>query len=191
MARTIRDGFRWDPSGLATGRVTPVVLTGAVGIRDSAHTRRRLLGAAAGTALGSTGLAGCGLFDDEPDPVPPPDPLTPVLDAALALAAVHDRTIATQPALAGRLTPIADAHRAHAAELVRVIGTPPPSAGTSAGPSVAPPALDAIAALKSLRAAEQQAQRAAATACRRAPAERAMLVGTIAAARAAHAEALR
>lgn len=162
-----------------------------MGIRDTAHTRRRLLAAAAATASATAGLAGCGLFDDAPDPAPPPDPLAPVLVAALALATAHDRVIAAQPDLARRLTPIADAHRAHAAELARVIGTAAAGTGVSAAPSAAPSAADAAAALRALRTAEQKAQRAAATACGQAPAGRAALVGSIAAARASHAEALR
>jgi hypothetical protein len=45
--------------------------------------------------------------------------------------------------------------------------------------------------LHGLRAAEQAAQRTANTVCRRAAAARAALLGSIAACRASHAEALR
>ncbi|WP_203779851.1 hypothetical protein [Actinoplanes rishiriensis] len=142
-------------------------------------TRRTVLTA---TALGLTSLAGC---DQEEAPPPPPDPLLPVLTEALALAAAYDRAVVAQPGLAGRLTPLAEDHRAHAAELARIIDTPAPSA---AGPVPSAGAADLIA---DLRALEQAAQRNAVTACRTAPADRAALVGSIAACRATHAEALR
>jgi hypothetical protein len=51
--------------------------------------------------------------------------------------------------------------------------------------------VDPRAALADLRKAERSAQRTAAAACRTAPAARASLVGSIAACRATHAEALR
>jgi len=72
-------------------------------------------------------------------------------------------------------------------ELSRVIGKPAPS------PSAAPtaPAGDAAALLRQLRTSVQAAQRTAGTACRQASAARAALVGSIAACRATHTEALR
>lgn len=146
--------------------------------------RRRLIGAAA-TAWGASALAGCGILDGDPGPPPPPDALQPVLDEALRLAAGYDRAVAAEPGLAERLTPLADDHRAHAAELARVIGATLPSAAPSAN------AGDAERSLKALRKAEQAAHKTAAAACRAAPTVRAGLVGSIAAARAAHAEALR
>ncbi len=171
-----------------------MVLTGRVGNTDinsgTGRTRRRVLGAAAGAAFGAA-VGGCGLLDDDPQPAPPPDPAQPVLDGARELAAAYDRAIAAQPALAGRLTPIAEAHRAHAGELARIIGgsaaTTAPSATATPSGSVGDPA----GTVRALRTAEQKAQRVAATACRTAPANRAALIGSIAAARAAHAEALR
>ena len=177
----------------------PVVLTGPVGNTDitsgNGHTRRRVLGTAAGTALaaaGATALGGCGLLDEDPQPAPPPDPAQPVLDGAWELAAVYDRAITAQPALSGRLTPIAEAHRSHAAELARVIGGAAATTTTAAPtPSQTGPAGDPAATVRELRTAEQKAQRVAATACRSAAADRAALIGSIAAARAAHAEALR
>jgi hypothetical protein len=152
-------------------------------------SRRRLLGTAAVAVAATTTVAGCGLFDDDPAPVTAPDPLTPVLAGALALAVSYDRAAVAQPGLAARLTPLAEAHRAHAAELARVIGATA-SAPASASPS-GTPAKDASATLQELRTAEQAAQRTAAGLCRTAPANRAALVGSIAAARATHAEALR
>jgi hypothetical protein len=91
----------------------------------------------------------------------------------------------TEPGLATRLTPLADDHRAHAAELARLIGTTLPSTVASA------PAGAADDTVATLRAAEQAAQKSAVAACRAAPAERAALLGSIAASRATHAEALR
>jgi hypothetical protein len=171
-----------------------VVLTGRVGNPDinsgAGRTRRRLLRTAAGTALGAAGvtaLAGCGLFDDDPEPPPAPDPAQPVLDGALTLAAAYERLMVTKPALAGQLAPIAGAHRAHAAELARVIGGPAPAPSAAPAPSGDTGPGD----VKALRTAEQKAQRTAATLCGTAPAARAALLGSIAAARAAHAEALR
>jgi hypothetical protein len=157
-----------------------MVLTGPVRMSGSRHTRRRLLGA----GLGVTVLGGCGLFDDKPEPPPAPDPLQPLLGEALALAAAYDRAALAQPGLATRLTPLAADHRAHADELARLFGTSP-SAGAEPAPSAGG---DVIAAL---RAAEQAAQRSAVAACGTAPAERAALVGSIAACRATHTEALR
>jgi hypothetical protein len=155
-----------------------MVLTGGVVSSGNGHTRRGLL-AAAGVAA----LAGCGVFDSGPDGPPAPDPLLPVLAEAVALAAAYDRVAALQPALARRLGPLATDHRAHAAELARVIGTPAPSASASVAP--------AAATIEDLRTAVRAAQRTADAACRRAPAARAALTGSIAACRASHAEALR
>ena len=141
---------------------------------------------AAGTAMVAS-TAGCSLFDDDPKPAQP-DALQPVLDEALALAAALDQAALAQPGLATRLNPLAADHRAHIAELSRVIGKPVPSPGAS---SSAPAAGDPGTLLKQLRTDVKAAQRNAATACGRAPAARAALVGSIAACRATHAEALR
>ncbi|WP_433307786.1 hypothetical protein ACQP2F_39535 [Actinoplanes sp. CA-030573] len=153
---------------------------------ETGPTRRRLLGAGLGAAA-LAGTGGCGLFGDDPEPPPAPDALQPVLDEALALAAAHERAAAAQPGLAGRLTPLAADHRAHADALARLIGTSPAGAAAP-GPSGANAGDDVLAAL---RTAEQAAQRTAAAACKSAPADRAGLVGSIAACRATHAEALR
>ena len=153
--------------------------------RGGRHTRRRVLGTAAAVALGAPTAAGCGLLDDEPDPDREPDALQPVLDEALALAARYDRTAAAQSGLSGRLSPLAADHRAHATELARLIGVTAPSADPSAS---APIAADSLA---DLRKAEQSALRTATAAAKAAPAERAALVGSIAACRATHAEALK
>jgi len=162
-----------------------MVLTGAV--RMMGQTRRRVLGLAAGAGLGVTTLSGCGLLDDGPEPTPAPDPLQPLLDEALALAAAYDRAALALPALAARLTPLAADHRAHAAELARVIGVTLPSA--PAAPASSGPAVTET--LAGLRQAEQAGQRNAVAACGQAPAPRAALLGSIAASRATHIEALR
>lgn len=147
----------------------------------------------AGTLLALAGtigpIAGCGLFDDEPDPPPGPDPLAPLITGALDLAARYEAAIAAAPKLAGRLEPVAQAHRAHAAELSRITGTPLPS------PSPTPPdgstGRQPAELLAELRDAERQARDDAVKACVAAPADRAALVGSIAAARATHLEVLR
>ena len=157
-----------------------MVLTGRV-------KRRHLIGVAAGGALSVTALGGCGLFSDDPEPAPAPDAMQPVLDEALALAAAYDRAVLAEPGLAKRLTPLAADHRTHAAELSRVIGRAVPSGA----PASSAPSGDAADSVAALRKAEQAAQKTAVAACRTAPADRAGLAGSIAAARAAHAEALR
>jgi hypothetical protein len=160
-----------------------MVLTGAVRMSDSGHTRRRVLGTG-GALAGLVTLSGCGLFDDDPEPPKAPDALAPLLAEALALASAYDRLIRSDQTLSARLTPLSEAHRAHAAELAKVIGTTLPS---SAAPSAAA-GTDTVAGL---RKAELAGQKSAATACKVAPAGRAALLGSIAAARATHAEALR
>ena len=95
------------------------------------------------------------------------------------------------PGLADRLTPIAETHTAHADELRRLIGRPEPSGpAASAAPTTAPapirtPSDRAAGAEKSGR------DSAANAACADAPRERAALLGSIAAARATHLEALK
>jgi hypothetical protein len=165
-----------------------MVLTDPMGITGNGYTRRRVLGGTAGATLSMTALAGCGPFVNGPEPDKAADPLQPVLDEALALAAAYDRAVVAQPGLGTRLTPLAADHRAHATELANVIGEKVPSVAPSVPPA---PASDAAGTVAGLRNAEQAAQKTAAAACRQAPAARAALVGSIAACRATHAEALR
>jgi hypothetical protein len=160
-----------------------MVLTEGVEVTGTGHRRRRVLGAAVGSAVSATTLSGCGLFDDDPAPPAAPDALQPLLDESLALAAAYDRALAAEPGLRTRLTPLAADHRAHAAELAKVIGRAVPSAAAA-------PAAGADV-LAGLRAAELAAQKSATAAGRQAPADRVMLVASIAACRATHAEALR
>ncbi|MFF0101334.1 hypothetical protein ACFYO8_18610 [Micromonospora sp. NPDC005257] len=168
---------------MGTGR-TPSNQVGA------GHSRRWLLRAGGLVALGgaTAPLTGCDLFDRDEEP-PTPDALEPLAAEALALEARYRAAATAAPALAGRLTPIADAHRAHADELRRVIGRPAPSGTPAAGTSASAPAPDAV--LTELRRAEQEGRTNAARACAEAPAERAALLGSIAAARATHVEALK
>ncbi|MEH1102667.1 hypothetical protein [Micromonospora sp. CPCC 205561] len=149
-----------------------------------------MLRAGAFLALGGAAapLTGCGLLDRDDGPDPGPDPLTPLLDESLRLAAGHRDAAAAHPALAGLLTPIAEAHHAHAAELARVIGVPLPSASA---PAAAVPAGDPASARAALRESERGGRETATRACAAAPAERAALLASIAAARATHVEALK
>jgi len=134
-------------------------------------------------------LAGCDLLDRGDDGPPPPDALEPLAAEAADLEGRYRAAIAAAPALSDRLTAIADAHRAHAAELRKVIGRPAPTGSAAATPTVAATEPDEL--LAELRQAEQRGRENAAKACAAAPAERAALLGSIAAARATHLEALK
>lgn len=149
-----------------------------------------LLRAGALLALGGAAapLTGCDLFDRD-DESRSPDPLEPLAAEATTLEARHRAAATAVPALAERLTAIADAHRAHAEELRKVIGRPAPSGSPAPGPSAAPADPDTVRT--ELRQAEQEGRDNAAKACAAAPAERAALLGSIAAARATHVEALK
>ncbi len=175
-----------------------MVLTCPVGMgkttqRDQAsgHSRRKLLRAGALLVLGGavTPLTGCDLFDRDDQPPPPPDPLRPMVDESLTLAAAYQSSATAHPELAARLNPIAEAHTAHARELARVLGVALPSTAPAA-PTTAP-AANPAGALAALRALEKTAQQSATAACAAAPAERAALLGSIVAARATHQEALK
>ncbi|MBX7268425.1 hypothetical protein KIF24_22015 [Micromonospora sp. Llam7] len=141
-------------------------------------------------ALGAAAapLTGCGLLDRDAPP-PAPDPLTPLVDESLRLAAGLRAAAVAHPDLSARLLPLAEAHEAHAVELARVAGvaTIAPATASATG---APPA-DRPATLSALRQAERDGRDSATRACLAAPAERAALLGSVAAARATHLEALR
>ncbi|MFI9643037.1 hypothetical protein ACIG87_23785 [Micromonospora sp. NPDC051925] len=133
-------------------------------------------------------LTGCGLLDRD-EPSPPPDPLEPLVGESRALAARYRAAIAADPGLTDRLTPIADAHTAHADELRRLIGRPEPTGSATPSPTVAGGGRAAL--LTELRTAEQSGRDNATKACADAPGDRAALLGSIAAARATHLEALK
>lgn len=163
------------------------------------QTRRSLIRrAVAVLALAASPAAagGCGLLDRDPEPAPEPDPIEPLITGALDLAIRYEAAIAAFPALADRLGPVAEAHRAHAEELSRVIGSPLPTAGTGAVPGATSATSqsgggDQAATISALRAAEREGRQAAVQVCLGVPAERAALVASVAAARAAHLEVLR
>jgi hypothetical protein len=163
---------------------TGPVRMNAVRMNPERPSRRRVLGMAA-TGLGSAALSGCGLFGSKPttSSAEGDDAVQPLLTEAVALAGAYDKAAAAQPDLAARLKPLADDHRAHAAALAKLVG--------KAVPAAAPAAVGPGDVLAALRTAEQAAQRNAVTACKQAPADRAALIGSIAACRATHAEALR
>jgi hypothetical protein len=157
------------------------------------HTRRRVLGLAA-AGVGGAALAGCEMFDEAASPrsaPPAPDALQPLLTEAVALAGQYDRAVAAQPGLATRLSALAADHRAHATALARLIGQAVPAAGTAPMAEAGATTTTALGTLAQLRTAERTAQRTAVAACTTAPAGRAALVGSIAACRATHVEALR
>ncbi|WP_203993890.1 hypothetical protein [Micromonospora lutea] len=153
--------------------------------------RRAVLRAGALLALGGAAapLTGCGLFDRDEEP-PQPDPLAPLLDESLRLAAGLRAAATVHPDLAARLVPLAESHEAHAAELARLTGVTTASATPTASPSGPPPG-DQSAVLAALRQSERAGRESAIQACSAAPAERAALLGSVAAARATHLEALR
>ncbi|MDR7273385.1 twin-arginine translocation signal domain-containing protein [Catenuloplanes atrovinosus] len=159
-------------------------------------TRRRVLAGSATLAGAAVASGACSLFGDGdppvPPPPPPPDALEPLLAETRALAALYQAALTAHPNLADRLTPPLEAHTAHAAALTEIM-SPTPSAPASTVASAAPTAATTSPAqetLAALRAAEQTGRETAATACATAPPERAALLGSIAAARATHAEVL-
>ncbi|GIJ07218.1 hypothetical protein Van01_04320 [Micromonospora andamanensis] len=158
---------------------------------SSELSRRAVLRAGALLALGgaTAPLTGCGLLDRDEQP-PRPDPLAPLLEESLRLAGGLRAAATVHPDLATRLLPLAESHEAHAAELARLTGVTIASATPAASPSGPLPA-DRTAALAALRKSERAGRESAIRACADAPAERAALLGSVAAARATHLEALR
>ncbi|MEV4622923.1 hypothetical protein AB0J74_29945 [Asanoa sp. NPDC049573] len=142
-----------------------------------------------GAVLLAGAAGGCGLLDRGPDEPPPPDPLLPLADEAGRLAVSYRLAATDFPDRAATLTPIAEAHDAHAKELARIMATAAPSpAGSASAGAETGTVEDRIEAL---RVAEKAGYQAAIQACLAAPAHRAALVGSIAAARATHLEALK
>jgi hypothetical protein len=149
------------------------------------HTRRSVL-----VAMAASTVAGCALFDDTPSWKPGNDGLDTILADALALISSYTATIAASSALDARLRPLLEDHRAHAAALTRELS------GGATAPPTAPPASSAAApsqpaaTLAALAAAERAAADRATRACLGASSWRAALLGSIAACRASHVEAL-
>jgi hypothetical protein len=173
-------------AGTDHGRVAPMVLTVPVRMGDGVrvHSRRAVLRAALCGALAVATVAACD--SGEAEPPRQPDPLTPFYLDAVALLARYETAIAAQPGLADRLGPLRDDHKAHVDALSREIGAPtrPPT------PSATPPSPDDAGSLAALRGAEKDAAAAAHAACLAAPGYRSALLGSIAACRASHVEAL-
>ncbi len=138
---------------------------------------RRVISIAAITPV----LAACDLLNREPLPPPPPDPLTPLHAATVALAARYDAAIAASPQLAATLTPLRDTHLTHAKALAAVMRPAPPAGSPQPAPS---------AQTGTVRQAEQAGHQEAVEACLTAPPYRAVLLAEIAAARACHLEVL-
>ncbi|WBC00199.1 hypothetical protein O7543_10705 [Solwaraspora sp. WMMA2080] len=164
---------------------------------------RGAVGAAVALAV-PAGLAGCGLLGGEPEPEPEPDPLAGLLAATLELVGRYDAAMTTAAGLGPLLTPVVATHRAHAEELSRLTGIALPAPTTAApggqptdpgtavpGPGTSAPPGDRAAVLTALRSAEEAAATEAAAACHTAAADRAALLGSIAAARTCHLEVLR
>ncbi|WFE19335.1 hypothetical protein O7621_15340 [Solwaraspora sp. WMMD937] len=184
--------------------------TSAAGRCSRRGVIRGAVGAAVAVAV-PAGLAGCGLLGGEPEPAPEPDPLAGLLAATLDLVARYDAAMTTTAELGPLLAPIVATHRTHAEELSRLTGIALPAPTTTADPGGQPsapssavpsgtatpgtgtsaPPVDPAAALTALRSAEEAAAAEAAAACHTAAADRAALLGSIAAARACHLEVLR
>jgi hypothetical protein len=176
-----------------------MVLTVAVQMGDErpGSSRRAVLRAALGSVVVTAGAAALGACDS-PEPTGRtsgiPDPLGDFYRDTAALLARCEATIAAHPELADRLTPQRDDHRAHLAALAREIGpgldrpSANPSANTSTGSDAVPVGDDA--SLEALIAAEKTGAASARAACLAGPSYRAVLLGSIAAARASHAEVL-
>jgi hypothetical protein len=159
--------------------------------RSPTITRRAILRGLLGVtgAAGVSLTTGCSLFGDSSTPTPPaPNPLEGFFRDTVALADRYDAALAQVPALAGAITVARDTHRAHVKALAQALALAAPSAKPS---GTAAPAGDGAAVLGALVQAETKARDAAVEACLNAPARLAILLGSIAAARATHLEVLR
>lgn len=157
-------------------------------IRDRRVPRRAVIGAAFGAAAA---LAGCELTGHDHRPAHHPDPLEPLLAATLVLADRYQAALAVTPRLAPRLAPILAAHRAHAATVAAMIGARPASATPVTTAGTPTPGSSDADLLAGLASAERDGYEQAVAACLAAPAARAAVLGSIAAARASFREALR
>lgn len=170
-------------------RADGMVFTSAV---RGGWSRRAVLGAAGGAGIAKL-VAGCSAFDRE-EPPAPPDPLEPLLASTRALVARYEEALAIHPELAERLGTLREALLAHEAALIEAIDQPDLTIPSPSGGAWSPPITDgtepAEEVLAGLRDAEAAGRDEAVEACLSAPAERAALLGSIAAARATHLEVL-
>jgi hypothetical protein len=140
---------------------------------------------ALGAVITPAALTGCSDGGGDVE-IPGAAMLADVIAATADLVGRYDAVIAAYPALTTRLTPIRDGHRAHLAALTSTLARKPPAAS----PQQAPEGGQA-AALSNLAAAEKSGRADAVAACLAAPTRLAPLLGSIAAARASHQEALK
>jgi len=181
-----------------------------VDVSDLRVSRRALLGGAT-AVLGLLQLGGCRTRTAQPR-TPAPDPLEPVLAAAVYLADRYQAAITALPELAAEFTPLMQAHSSHVVALRRELGTaerqappsgrPPLAPGSASAPGSAQPGGSPSspgsvplpegrpAILADLRELERTGQQQAAAVCLTGPGYHAALLGSIAAARATHAEVL-
>jgi hypothetical protein len=153
--------------------------------------RRQVLRLAAiGSAVAGTALAsGCNPLATAVRWHDVPDRIAELRSSAVDLAGRYDRVIDRHPELADLLTPLRDAHRKHVEALDRELGQPDRTRPTDTDASAAP-SEDAAAAVAALRVAETTGVRQATEVCVTGPSWHSGLVGSIAAARASHVEAL-
>jgi len=159
------------------------------------HTRRRtLLRAGLGAlVLGVTACQG-----NESATVQSPHPLEPIVLGTDMLVTQYTAVLSAHPDLSQRLEPLLANHHAHLTELRRVAPSVVLPSGSSVGASIppstsetlAPSPTDAATALQELRAAEEEGVRAARAACLADEGVYAPLLGSIAACRVTHLEAL-
>lgn len=160
-----------------------------------ALSRRGLLGVGGALLLGACTGGSDGARPTSPAPPPAPDPLLALLDEREALLARYEATGAAHPNLVGRLQPLQSqtAEQVIALRLALALPTAtpssvPPSSGGSTPSAPSGPAVpaDPVAALVEARAALQASGTTAASVCLSTAAERAPLVGSLAAAAACH-----
>lgn len=160
--------------------------------RPVIERRRVLLGAAAlvtTLTASACGVFGAGDPPDEPSDTPAIDPLRPIATAARTDAALAAAAAADNPTLAAPLGVAAAERSAHAvaleAEIARAAGTTPQPPATSSSPVPSSPVTSSTAppvAVAELRAALTASAAAAGALARTAPAYRAGLLGSVAAA---------
>ncbi|GAA0722118.1 hypothetical protein Drose_08315 [Dactylosporangium roseum] len=153
--------------------------------------RRTVL--AGGAALMTALAAGCDTAARQTaEWHPAPDALLPLLRGTVALRDRYGEALSAFPGLRDRLGPLKDDHDQHVIALAREVGLNEsgPFPQGSAAPSADAPPAEQGAALTELVNLEKRARADAENACLSAPSYRAALLGSIAACRAGHIEAL-